>query len=364
MSTKNMLDDLEGERARTFQRRKDRLFRKAMQLSVQCDCEIAVVIFNSQNKLYQYASGDIDDLLCRYSKACAEPHNNADLARCQPFVKNEPTNAPNLYPGHSLHPGLALGPAAGQMIAEDGSDESDTDDEDRMVREQAPSKGLGYASSVTDGLLQALQHARADFRPLDLDSLSVANKGILTPSCESVYQRIIQEFDFMSSFFRGVPSEGSGNAPVQPSGKHIANPDEGSNGLNGDLAATRKSSKKDLSILIPENRAKQIFIGGKNSVNQDLADPSGDSRPPAGTQTAPAGVVAGTVLPSPTELGQSFGDLVPGATPGTGDALALARGELATPESDVAIAAAGGLATPFGIASLEWPGIGFFLSPS
>ena len=34
--------------------------KKAYELSVLCDCEIAVIIFNSHNKLFQYASTDMD----------------------------------------------------------------------------------------------------------------------------------------------------------------------------------------------------------------------------------------------------------------------------------------------------------------
>ena len=41
--------------------------KKAYELSVLCDCEIAVVIFNSHNKLFQYASSDMDKILLKYT---------------------------------------------------------------------------------------------------------------------------------------------------------------------------------------------------------------------------------------------------------------------------------------------------------
>lgn len=37
--------------------------KKAYELSVLCDCEIALIIFSSNNKLYQYASTDMDKVI-------------------------------------------------------------------------------------------------------------------------------------------------------------------------------------------------------------------------------------------------------------------------------------------------------------
>jgi hypothetical protein len=44
----------------TFNKRKFGVMKKAYELSVLCDCEIALIIFSSSNKLYQYASTDMD----------------------------------------------------------------------------------------------------------------------------------------------------------------------------------------------------------------------------------------------------------------------------------------------------------------
>ncbi|KAG5850727.1 hypothetical protein ANANG_G00085510 [Anguilla anguilla] len=44
----------------TFTKRKFGLMKKAYELSVLCDCEIALIIFNSTNRLFQYASTDMD----------------------------------------------------------------------------------------------------------------------------------------------------------------------------------------------------------------------------------------------------------------------------------------------------------------
>ena len=51
----------------TFNKRKFGVMKKAYELSVLCDCEIALIIFSSSNKLYQYASTDMDKVLLKYT---------------------------------------------------------------------------------------------------------------------------------------------------------------------------------------------------------------------------------------------------------------------------------------------------------
>ena len=67
----------------TFTKRKNGLMKKAMELSVLCDCDIALVIFNSNSKLFQYSSTDMDAILQKYSRSCNQPHevrNNQDVS--------------------------------------------------------------------------------------------------------------------------------------------------------------------------------------------------------------------------------------------------------------------------------------------
>ena len=67
--------------------------KKAMELSVLCDCQIALVIFNSNNKLFQYSSGDINQVLRRFEEDTTGPHErrtNKDLF-AQHF-KSQPSN--------------------------------------------------------------------------------------------------------------------------------------------------------------------------------------------------------------------------------------------------------------------------------
>ncbi|KAI8853142.1 hypothetical protein BC829DRAFT_21832 [Chytridium lagenaria] len=75
----------ERNRQVTFLKRKFGLMKKAYELSVLCDCEIALIIINHNNKLVQYASTDMDKILLKYTEY-NEPHEsrgNADFLNLQ-----------------------------------------------------------------------------------------------------------------------------------------------------------------------------------------------------------------------------------------------------------------------------------------
>jgi len=68
---------INDERTRqvTFTKRKFGLMKKAYELSVLCGCEIALMIFNSNDRLFQYASSDMDKVLLKYAEY-NEPHES------------------------------------------------------------------------------------------------------------------------------------------------------------------------------------------------------------------------------------------------------------------------------------------------
>jgi len=74
----------------TFNKRKFGLIKKAYELSILCDCEIAVIIFNKSNKLYEYASTDMNHVLLKYTDCSDEPHetitNNDIIAVKSKFI--------------------------------------------------------------------------------------------------------------------------------------------------------------------------------------------------------------------------------------------------------------------------------------
>ncbi|KAK3309930.1 uncharacterized protein B0T15DRAFT_481446 [Chaetomium strumarium] len=54
-------------RSVTFLKRKGGLFKKAHELSVLCSVDVAVIIFGSNKKLYEYSSGDLRELVARWT---------------------------------------------------------------------------------------------------------------------------------------------------------------------------------------------------------------------------------------------------------------------------------------------------------
>ncbi|KAI3761435.1 hypothetical protein L1987_51851 [Smallanthus sonchifolius] len=50
----------------SFSKRRDGLFKKAIELSILCDAEIALLVFSSSGKTYQFSSHDMDTTIRRY----------------------------------------------------------------------------------------------------------------------------------------------------------------------------------------------------------------------------------------------------------------------------------------------------------
>ncbi|KAF9172942.1 Ribosome-releasing factor 2, mitochondrial, partial [Mortierella sp. AD010] len=89
----------ERNRQVTFQKRRFGLMKKAMELSVLCDCQIGLIIFNSNNKLVQYSSHDIDQILLRYTE-----YNDS----CETYTNKEFLNASDVKEEDDDEDGLSV----------------------------------------------------------------------------------------------------------------------------------------------------------------------------------------------------------------------------------------------------------------
>ena len=114
----------ERNRQVTFTKRKNGLMKKAMELSVLCDCEIALVIINANNKAFQYSSKDIETVLERYRKTTAGGNGQQNLA--------EKRSNKDLFKQHFADQGKMVMIEGG----ENKNDESDADDEDEDEDEE------------------------------------------------------------------------------------------------------------------------------------------------------------------------------------------------------------------------------------
>ncbi|KAJ1286552.1 hypothetical protein BS78_03G361300 [Paspalum vaginatum] len=63
----------------TFCKRRNGLLKKAYELSILCDAEIALVIFSSRGRLFEYSSNSVSSTIERYKKASASASGTAPV---------------------------------------------------------------------------------------------------------------------------------------------------------------------------------------------------------------------------------------------------------------------------------------------
>ncbi|XP_047980768.1 MADS-box transcription factor 23-like isoform X1 [Salvia hispanica] len=68
------IDDMTSRQV-TFSKRRNGLLKKAKELAILCDAEVALIIFSSTGKLYDFGStASMKSVIERYNKAKEEPH--------------------------------------------------------------------------------------------------------------------------------------------------------------------------------------------------------------------------------------------------------------------------------------------------
>ncbi|KAK9829619.1 hypothetical protein WJX72_006915 [[Myrmecia] bisecta] len=268
---------IEDERGRqvTFAKRKNGLMKKAMELSVLCDCEIALVIFNTTGKLFQYSSTDMEGILQRYSKACHQPHeirNNQDLYK-QHFASNLDDDDEDEEDAKG----------AGDYGRKRGRFDSEAPTPRGFAHGREPASEEGDVSSLSEGSYLAHgqhgQHAAPSnpgnpgtdmLKPLGLSDEN--GKFPLSPRSETAYTRISQEFDVLFHHLADgnspEPSPSVGNQPGAPPG--FASPASrnirvsvapGSAGSGRNSGSPNSQRKRDLSVVVPDNRHAPIAMG-------------------------------------------------------------------------------------------------------
>ncbi|XP_027760069.1 myocyte-specific enhancer factor 2A isoform X5 [Empidonax traillii] len=254
----------ERNRQVTFTKRKFGLMKKAYELSVLCDCEIALIIFNSSNKLFQYASTDMDKVLLKYTEY-NEPHESRTNSDIVETLRKKGLN---------------------------GCESPDADDyfehsplsEDRFSKLNEDSDFIFKRGPA----LNKKEHRGCDSPDPD-------TSYVLTPHTEEKYKKINEEFDNMMRNHKiapGLPAQNfsmSVTVPVSnPNTLTYSNP--GSSLVSPSLAAS--SSLTDTTMLSPP----------PSTLHRNVS-PGAPQRPPS---TGNAGAMLGTTeLSVPNGAGTS-----------------------------------------------------------
>ncbi|XP_052200775.1 agamous-like MADS-box protein MADS1 isoform X4 [Diospyros lotus] len=64
----------------TFCKRRNGLLKKAYELSVLCDAEVALIVFSNRGRLYEYANNSVKETIQRYKKACSDSSNTGSVS--------------------------------------------------------------------------------------------------------------------------------------------------------------------------------------------------------------------------------------------------------------------------------------------
>ncbi|KAL7233435.1 hypothetical protein ACSBR1_017121 [Camellia fascicularis] len=63
----------------TFSKRRNGLLKKAFELSVLCDAEVALIVFSPRGKLYEFASSSMQETVQRYQRHTKDVQSNNAL---------------------------------------------------------------------------------------------------------------------------------------------------------------------------------------------------------------------------------------------------------------------------------------------
>ncbi|KAF6145465.1 hypothetical protein GIB67_032588 [Kingdonia uniflora] len=74
----------------TFCKRRNGLLKKAYELSVLCDAEVALVVFSSRGRLYEYANNSVKQTIERYKKASSDSTNTGSVSEANTLPRLQP----------------------------------------------------------------------------------------------------------------------------------------------------------------------------------------------------------------------------------------------------------------------------------
>uniref|UniRef100_A0A1I8I3D3 MADS-box domain-containing protein n=1 Tax=Macrostomum lignano TaxID=282301 RepID=A0A1I8I3D3_9PLAT len=184
---------IEDERTRqvTFTKRKFGLMKKAYELSVLCDCEVALIVFNGNNRLHQYASTDMDRLLLRYTDYSSphESRTNKDIMErlaggqqrigSRPVVGDADSQAVRQSPAHrvAVRPDGHLGAAVEWRRLQDEAGPAGGSLRGPPLIDSIGGAAAAELAEVYDGVQQPSSAAAADADPAGVVPTQAAALG-------------------------------------------------------------------------------------------------------------------------------------------------------------------------------------------
>ncbi|GAB4821312.1 hypothetical protein N2152v2_008358 [Parachlorella kessleri] len=178
-----------------FTKRKNGIFRRGMELSVLCDCDVAIIVYDTRGRLYQYSSAGMNDMLTRYSRTCTQPHeahsteelyqryllsklgwgDEEGAGACPASRKRRRRSLPYI---------LAAAAAAAEREAAEEGHGAGADGHD-LDGEPSPSTPLQAGDSEGPADMDATNGVDAEQQ----------EDPLLTPRSAQAYERIVREFD-------------------------------------------------------------------------------------------------------------------------------------------------------------------------
>uniref|UniRef100_A0A674P0S6 Myocyte enhancer factor 2aa n=1 Tax=Takifugu rubripes TaxID=31033 RepID=A0A674P0S6_TAKRU len=308
----------ERNRQVTFTKRKFGLMKKAYELSVLCDCEIALIIFNSSNKLFQYASTDMDKVLLKYTEY-NEPHEsrtNSDIVEALNKKEHRGCDSPDPDASYVLTPHT-------EEKYKKINEEFDNMMRNHKIPSALPQQNFSMHVAVPVSNPNAMYQPGAALgsQALAAATASLSDNGMLSPPQASVHRNLGSG---------GGPqrptSEGSaGNGFVNPRGSPGILSSPSGNGL-GKVMPTKSppppggnmgmgSRKPDLRVLIPPSSKGMMppLVSREHMANAQRISSSQSAQPlatPVVSVTtpslAPQGLVYSSMPTSYNPAGEYF----------------------------------------------------------
>ncbi|XP_047425680.1 myocyte enhancer factor 2ca isoform X2 [Mugil cephalus] len=280
----------ERNRHVTFTKRKFGLMKKAYELSVLCDCEIALIIFNSTNKLFQYASTDMDKVLLKYTEY-NEPHESRTNSDIVDTLRKKGLNGCD-------SPDIEADDSAGQSPESDDKYRKINEDIDLMINRQRlcglpPSSydmGVSIPGGSPSGLLyshQGLGGGLGNHNLMPMSHSSMQRSSMSPQRPPSTGSTGLMSSDLSSTV---VSSVGNGSYSSHCTSPGLMSPGGVSKNMQDKSPPTMSMSRKpDLRTLMPPSNKCSTMATVNQRINHSQS---------AQTLSTPASSLSAASLPA------------------------------------------------------------------